>query len=82
MPENQTAWKSDNQGIKEEIFIKTGRRGRDRQPRQRGLMERWWLVDQVVPHSWSDKLGGITEEQDRAHNPEFQCRDIKPQTSD
>ena len=65
MPENQTAWKSDNQGVKEEIFIKTGRRGRDRQPRQRGLMERWWLVDQVVPHLCADKLGGTAGEQDR-----------------
>ena len=43
---------------------------------------RQWIADWVVPHSCSDKLGGITEEQDRAHNPEFQCRDIKPQTSD
>ena len=24
-------WKSDNQGVKEETFIQTGRRGRDRQ---------------------------------------------------
>ena len=24
MPENQTVWKSDNQGCKEEIFIQTG----------------------------------------------------------
>ena len=30
LPENQTAWKSDNQGVKEETFIQTGRRGRVR----------------------------------------------------
>ena len=30
MPENQTVWKSDNQGVKEETFIQTGRRGGDR----------------------------------------------------
>ena len=32
MPESQTVWKSDNQGVKEETFIQTGRRGGDRQP--------------------------------------------------
>ena len=31
LPENQTAYKSNNQGVKEETFIHTGRRGRDRQ---------------------------------------------------
>ena len=29
LPENQTAWKSDNQGFKEETFIQTGRAGRE-----------------------------------------------------
>ena len=28
---NQTVWKSDNQGVKEETFIWTGRRGGERQ---------------------------------------------------
>ena len=32
MTENRTIWKSDNQGVKEETFIQTGRRGRDAQP--------------------------------------------------
>ena len=27
VPENQTLWKSNNQGVQEEIFIQTGRRG-------------------------------------------------------
>ena len=31
MLENQTVWKSDIQGVKEETFIQTGRRGRDAQ---------------------------------------------------
>ena len=29
-------WKSDKQGVKEETFIQTGRRGRDGKPRRRG----------------------------------------------
>ena len=29
LTENQTVWKSDNQGDKEETFIQTGRRGGD-----------------------------------------------------
>ena len=32
LTENRTVWKSDNQGVKEETFIQTCRRGRDRQP--------------------------------------------------
>ena len=28
LPENQTIWKSDNQEVKEETLIQTGRRGR------------------------------------------------------
>ena len=32
LTENQTVWKSDNQGDKEETFILTGRRGGDGQP--------------------------------------------------
>ena len=37
LPENQTAWNSDNQ---EETFIQSGRRGRDRQLGQRGCAVR------------------------------------------
>ena len=29
VPENQTVWKSNNPGVKEETFIQTGRRGGD-----------------------------------------------------
>ena len=31
LTENQTGWKSDNQGVKEDTFIQTGRRGGDGQ---------------------------------------------------
>ena len=31
LTENQTVWKSDNQGVKEDTFIQTGRRGGDEQ---------------------------------------------------
>ena len=41
--ENQTVWKSDNQGDKEETFIQMGRRGRDRQPgREDSLQSGGW----------------------------------------
>ena len=32
MTENRTVWKSDNQVVKEESFMQTGRRGGDGQP--------------------------------------------------
>ena len=32
LPENQTVWKSNNQGVKEETFIQTSRRSGDGQP--------------------------------------------------
>ena len=32
LPENQTVWKSNNQGVKEETFTQTGKGGWDRQP--------------------------------------------------
>ena len=38
------------------------RRGRDRQPGQRGCMARRRLADHPVPHSRADKPGGTTEE--------------------
>ena len=47
MGENLTVWKSDNQGVKEEIFIQTGRRDGDGQPGRRVLVARWQLADPV-----------------------------------
>ena len=70
-------WKSNNQGVKEETFIQTSRRGGDRQPRWRGCMARQQLVDWAVPYWHVDKMGGATGEQDRLHNPGFQRRQNK-----
>ena len=86
LPENQTVWKSNNQGVKEETFIQTGRRRGNRQPVQTGCAARWWtcqarrqLEDQAVPHSCVDKPGETTGKQDRPCNLGFQCRKPKPQ---
>ena len=49
LTENRTAWKSDNQGDKEETLIQTGRRGANGQPGWRGLAARRRLVD---PARW------------------------------
>ena len=49
LTENQTVWKSNNQGDKEETFTQTGRRGRDGQPGRRGLTARRRLAD---PARW------------------------------
>ena len=45
MPENQTVWKSDNQGVKEETFIQTGRRGRTTKPGRGDSQQGKWLED-------------------------------------
>ena len=49
LTENRTAWKSDNQGVKEETFTQTSRRGGDRQRGWRGLAapERWQIVERT-----------------------------------
>ena len=71
LPENQTVWKSDNQGVKEEAFIQTARRGRDRQPGwrgraawcrlagQRGKCGSWWIrwTHICVWINWEEQLG-------------------------
>ena len=72
-------WKSNNQGVKEEIFIQTYRRGGHRQPGWRGLSARWQLVDQV---RWWDKIVASQEsslerptevlEHTQAHTPRNQ----------
>ena len=49
LPENQTVWKSDNQGVKEETFIQIGRRGRDG---QLGRKDSW------QGGSWQTQGGG------------------------
>ena len=70
-----------NEGVKEETFIQTDRKGRE-DVQQVGSWRtgqtRWWLADCVVPPLCADKLGRTTGEQDRLRNPEFQCGEIKP----
>ena len=41
LTENRAAWKSDNQGDKEETFVQTSRRGGDGQPGQTELAATW-----------------------------------------
>ena len=55
LPENWTVGKSDNQGVKEETSIQTGRRGGDGQLGQRGRAARWWMMVRTVPPSRADK---------------------------
>ena len=57
-------WKSDNQGVKEESFIHTGRRVRDRQLERRALAARWWLGDWsyiCVQINQEEQLGNETD---------------------
>ena len=44
MTENQTVWKSNNQGVKEDTFIQTGRRGGDTQLGREDSQQNgsWW----------------------------------------
>ena len=44
-----------HQGVNEETFIQTGRRGRDGKPGWREREARWQLEDQAVPHLSADK---------------------------
>ena len=68
--ENQTVWKSNNQGDKEETFIQTGRRGGDKAAGWRGLAARRQLVNQAVSHSvqinLEEQLRSETDPQPRA----------------
>ena len=36
-------------------------------------------MDQLVPHSWADKLGGTIGKRDRPQNPGFQHGKLKTQ---
>ena len=67
MPENQTVWKSNNQGVKEETFIQTGRRGEDRQPRWRGLMVRQTGMGEAGAGGPGKAVTG------RVGSPTFEC---------
>ena len=50
LTENQTIWKSDNQGVKEETFIQTSRRGGDGQPGGEDTRQgsSWWTRWQTM----------------------------------
>ena len=73
--------KSDNQGVKEETFNQTGRRGGEgqagwkghgaRQLEEQGGQGGWRLVDRAVLHWSVDKPRGTTGERDRPCNPGF-----------
>ena len=63
LTENQTVWKSDNQGVKEETFIQTGKRGRDRQPGRE---------DSQQGCNWRTGAGKVAS--GRAGSPTFMCR--------
>ena len=69
LTENQTVWKPNNQVVKEETFIHTGRRGRDGQladkNHDKGMAGGlgWAAVaEQVVLYLHVDKPGGTTGE--------------------
>ena len=83
MPENQTVWKSDNQGVQEETFIQTGRReGQIWAARAERMHSKAVAggpgraeTDRIGgPTLCADKPGGTTGEQDRPHNPGSQRR--------
>ena len=71
---NQTVWKSDNQGVKEETFIQTGSRGRDRKSGWKGRMTGQQQADQArqpllegAVHiymciNWEEQLGSKTDQ--------------------
>ena len=63
LPENRAVWKSNNQGVKEETFIQTGRRGGDR---QRGG------EDTRQGSSWRTGVSEVVT--GRAGSPPFVCR--------
>ena len=71
MPGNRSIWKSDNQGVKEEPFIQTGRRGRNGQQGEEDSWEdsgwRQQLANQVVPHCMQlNREEQLGSERDRA----------------
>ena len=80
LPGNRTVWKSDNQGIKEETFTQTSRRGRDGQlggeDSQQGGGWRTGQPHIPVKINWEERLG----KRDRPCNPGFQRGEIKPQS--
>ena len=95
LTENRTVWKSNNQGVKEETFIQTGRRGGNEQLGGEDLRQCscWRTVAAGVPGEvvdcglgsptfqcgWTWRVG-TTGEWDRLSNLGFQHGEIKPQS--
>ena len=73
MTENRTVWKSNNQGVKEETFIQTSRRGRDRQPGRedvkqgRGWGTRWSHIHMQMNRE--EQLGSKTDISTQGSSP-------------
>ena len=63
LPENQTVWKSDNQGVKEETFTQTGRKGGDGHPGGEGSRQ---------GSCWRTRVGKVVA--GRLCGPTFDCR--------
>ena len=63
LPENQTVWKSNNQAVKVETFIQTGRKGE---------MCSWGGEDYQQGHGWRTWAGEVAA--GRARGPTFSCR--------
>ena len=68
--ENPTVWKSNNQGVKEETFIQTSRRGRDGQPGRENSWQggSWWSRQSHIHMqiNQEEQLGSETDPQPRA----------------
>ena len=69
LPENQTVWESDNQGVKKETLTQTSRRGGDGQlggedSRQSGGLQTGWSHIHVQIN-WEEQLGSETNPQPR-----------------
>ena len=74
LPGNRTLWKFDNQGVEEETFIQTGRRGRDGQLGWRRLMARWRLQDGDWWSGWSHLCVRINWEEWRGSETDLATR--------
>ena len=65
LTENRIVWKSDNEGVKEETFIQTGRRGGDGQPGGEDLWQGGgWRTGHShirVQINWEEHLGSKTD---------------------
>ena len=64
LTENQTVWISNNQGVKEETFIQTGRRGREGQLGGENMRQGGWWTGYPHIHvqiNWEEQLGSKTD---------------------